>query len=224
MEPSENRPGATRATRWTIWLSLAAVSATAAVASYIHALAVVRAADGNVPVAWFIAALADPAIFAASVNILDASRRGLPRPRWSVVSVVVAVVVTLGANVAAGNPHAVPSWLVNVWPPVAFVMALESLTSYVRRGQHRAAGVPAAAAVTAQPPAAHVGADPREWLNGVVRSLADSRTDREVAVALGISRGRVRAALDEEPPAGTDAHPPAQAVPAGLNGHGGHDG
>lgn len=125
----------TNATRWTIWLSLAAVSGTAAVASYLHALAVVQAADGDTVVAYFIAALADPAIFAASVNILDASRRGLSLPKWSIVSIVLAIAVTLGANIMAGSPRSVPPWLVNVWPPVAFLMALESLMSFIRRGR-----------------------------------------------------------------------------------------
>jgi hypothetical protein len=139
----------TKATRITIWFSLAAVSLIAAVASYLHALGVVQAADGRTIVAACVAALADPTIFAATVNIRDANRQGDDVPGWSVFSIVVAIVVTLGMNIAAGNPHEVPKWLVNVWPPVAFVLALESLMSYLRRGRGAApspvdGGAPAA--------------------------------------------------------------------------------
>lgn len=124
-----------KATTRTIWLSLGAVALVGAAASYRQALGVVQAADGRTFVSWCVAGLADPTILAASVNIIDANRQGDRVPRWSVVSVALAVVVTLGMNIAAGSPHSMPRWLVSVWPPVAFLLALESLMSYLRRGR-----------------------------------------------------------------------------------------
>ena len=121
--------------RRAIWPALAIIATVAAVASYLQALVVVQAADGRGPVTYFVAALADPTIFAASANIYDAYRRKERLPLLSMLSVVVAGVVTGGANVMAGHPHEVPAWLVRLWPPVAFLLALESLMSYVRRGR-----------------------------------------------------------------------------------------
>lgn len=55
------------ATRWMIRLALAGVTALAAWASYLHALTVVRVADGRTLVAWFLPAVADLLIAALSL-------------------------------------------------------------------------------------------------------------------------------------------------------------
>src|SRR5258708_13059192 len=122
-------------TRVIAWLSLAAVALVAAIASYLHALVVVQAADGRTAVAWFIPLLAALVVASGAANVLDASRTGHSRPGWSMVAIGVGLAATLYANVAAGFPHLVPAWLVNVWPPVAFGLALESITGMVRRGR-----------------------------------------------------------------------------------------
>lgn len=123
-------------TRWTARLSLTAVALIAAVASYLHALVVVQAADGRGLVAYFIPFLADLVIASAAANILDAGRTGHARPRWSIAAVGVGIVATLYANIMYGYPERVPSWLVNGWPPVAFALTLESITGMVRRGRN----------------------------------------------------------------------------------------
>ena len=124
-----------RATRWTIRLGLAATTGIAAFASYLHALDVVEAADGRTAVAYLIPALADLVIATASANILDASRRGQSWPPLAKVAAGVGIVVTVAANIMATWPHAVPVWCVNVWPPLAFFLALEQLADHVRRGR-----------------------------------------------------------------------------------------
>lgn len=124
-----------KATSRTIWGSLGTISLIAGVASYLGTLAVVQAARGHTILSYFEAALADPTIAAASVNIVDAHHQGAKVPKVSILSITVAVVVTLGANVMSTNPYMVPKWLVNVWSPVAFLMAFESLMSYLRRGR-----------------------------------------------------------------------------------------
>lgn len=129
-----DRPERSKATSRTIWLSLGGIALVGGIASYGRALGVIQAVDGKSLLAWFEAALADPTIAAASVNIVDAHRQGAKVPKLSILSIVVAAVVTLGANVVYGNPHPVPRPLVNVWPPVAFLLAFESLMSYLRRG------------------------------------------------------------------------------------------
>lgn len=124
-----------KATARTIWLSLGGIALVGGAASYGRTLGVIQAVDGKSLLAWFEAALADPTIAAASVNIVDARRQGSKVPWLSIVSILVAAAFTISANVVYGQPHPLPRWLVNVWPPVAFLMAFESLMSYLRRGQ-----------------------------------------------------------------------------------------
>lgn len=128
-------PARSKATSRTIWLSLGGIALVGGTASYLRALGLIQAVDGANIMAYFEALLADPTIAAASVNIVDAHRQGKKVPKLSIVSIIVAAVVTLGANVMSADPRAVPKWLVNVWPPVAFLLAFESLMSYLRRGR-----------------------------------------------------------------------------------------
>ena len=137
---ASDHPERSDATRLTIWLSLGGIALVGGTASYLRALGLIQAVDGRNIMAYFEALLADPTIAAASVNIVDAHRQGEKIPKLSIASIVVAAVVTLGANVMSADPRAVPKWLVNVWPPVAFLLAFESLMSYLRRG--RAAASP----------------------------------------------------------------------------------
>jgi hypothetical protein len=177
-----------------IWLALAYVAVVGIAASYLQALHVVQATDGRGLVSYFVAGLADPTLFAAITNISDSTRRGQGWPVWSVCSVVVALVVTGGANVMAGSPHDVPGWVVRLWPPVAFLMALESLLSWQRR---------------ARLPAAE-GHDEPVPVEVALRVLAGRYSQRSLAAALGVPRSRV--AGWRAPVAG-----------AALNGDGAHE-
>src|SRR6516225_4157785 len=137
---------AARAPRVVGWVALAGVSLIAGIASYFHALAVVQAAGATAPVAYLVPALADLVILGASADLLAASRAGQPRPRLTMLALGTGIAVTLAMNVVASHPHAMPSWLVDGWPAVAFVLALESLAGLVRRGRggDAAPAVPAA--------------------------------------------------------------------------------
>ena len=190
---------ASLASRPGIWLSMAYVAVVGAGASYIQALTVVQATDGRGAVSYFVAGLADPTIFAASANLYDAYRKGERLPRWSMLSIAVALVVTGGANGMAGHPSVVPAWLVRAWPPVAFLMALESLMSYVRRGR----GVLAPEGV----PAAPGHPEPVATEEALALLLA-SDSQRKLAEALGVPRSRVE----------TWAARTAVAAHAGANG------
>jgi hypothetical protein len=132
---ASDHPERSKATSRTIWLSLGGIALVGGTASYLRALGLIQAVDGRDIMAIFEAALADPTIAAASVNIVDAHRQGSKVPKLSILSIAVAAVVTLGANVMSSDPSEVPKWLVNVWPPLAFLLAFESLMSYLRRGR-----------------------------------------------------------------------------------------
>jgi hypothetical protein len=126
---------AARTPRVVGWLALAGVSLIAGIASYFHALAVVEAAGATPPVAYLVPALADLVILGASADLLAASRAKHNRPKLTMVSLGVGVVVTLTFNVVSPHPHAMPPWLVAGWPALAFTLALESLMGLVRRGR-----------------------------------------------------------------------------------------
>jgi Protein of unknown function (DUF2637) len=145
----ESKP-ATSAPRVVGWLALAGVSLIAGIVSYFHALAVVQAAGARPPVSYLVPALADLVILGASADLLAASRAGQPRPRLTMVALTVGIVVTLTMNVVASYPHALPAWLVDGWPALAFTLALESLAGLVRRGRGGASQAPAPAASTVE--------------------------------------------------------------------------
>ena len=204
---------ATRTPRAVGWLALAGVSLIAGIASYFHALAVVQAAGATAPVSYLVPALADLVILGASADLLTASRAGQPRPRLTMVALGVGVVVTLAFNVVASHPHAMPSWLVDGWPALAFILALESLAGLVRRGRGGLTGLPAPAASSQGQPAAP------ETTDEALRLLLATGSQRGLADALGVSRSRVEAW------AGRVAEPaePVLADPGHtLNGDGPH--
>lgn len=160
--PARQPRSAASAPRVVGWLALAGVSLIAGVASYFHAFAVVDASGARPPVSYLVPALADLVILGASADLLAASRAGARRPRLTMVALGVGIVVTLAMNIAAGNPAAVPKWLVNGWPALAFTLALESLAGLVRRGRGGSDTPPAPAATTVTVGCGHGVADTRD--------------------------------------------------------------
>ena len=206
-----------RATGRTIWLSLGAIALVGGIASYGRALGVIQAADGKSILAWFEAALADPTIAAASVNIVDAHRQGKKVPKLSILSIVVAAVVTLGANIVYGAPQPLPKWLVNVWPPVAFLLAFESLMSYLRRGHGTAAADDPATESHGIPCPHGVASDVDDAVRQAYEHERDCEGGKptfvEFEARFGINRKRV-AELVRQPAAGaSQGH-----APAAMNG------
>lgn len=218
--PAASRhPRRSKATGRTIWLSLGGIALVGGVASFGRTLGVIQAVDGRSILAWFEAALADPTIAAASVNIVDARRHDSKVPWLSVLSILVAAAFTLSANVVYGQPHPMPRWLVNVWPPVAFLMAFESLMSYLRRGQ----GVLSADTESLDGQCPHGVA---ATVDEAVRLAYEHGRDcegitpkfTELGTRFAMDRKKVAELVRQQPPespAGADR----EAVPAGMNGH-----
>ena len=69
----------------------------------------------------------DGLIWAASMVVLDASRRGQPVPRLAAWSLGAGIVAAVGANLAHG--------LVSAWPALALVASFELLMILVRTGR-----------------------------------------------------------------------------------------
>ena len=213
------------------WLALAGVSLIAGIASWFHALGVVEASGATAPVSYLVPALADLVILGASADLLAASRAGHLRPKLTMVALGVGVVVTLTFNLFASHPHAMPSWLVDGWPALAFILALESLAGLVRRGR----GAPSLIAPGGAP-ATPDHAEPAEppSTDEALRTLLATGSRRGLAEALGVPKSRVdtwanwvaTAALQQPPsdaagapsPLSTGAPRPPQTT---LNGNGG---
>ena len=205
------RPGVTagRAPRVVGWLALGGVSLIAGIASYFHALGVVEASGATPPVSYLVPALADLVILGASADLLAASRAGQPRPKLTMLALSVGVVVTLAFNVVASHPHAMPSWLVDGWPALAFILALESLAGLVRRGRGARPDHPAPAAQIITVGCGHGVAETRE--ERVVDAFLHQRdclgaepSYRDLGRAFGLHHDTA-----------------GQLVKAALNGHGG---
>jgi Protein of unknown function (DUF2637) len=217
----------TKATRWLAGAALAVVSLFAGIISYNHALDVVRAAGAHPPVAYLVPFLADFVILGASASLLAASRGGLRWPRWDVLALAVGVVVTLAMNVAAAEPRIVPPWLVDAWPPVAFVLALESLAGMVRRGRGSAVPPPAAAAPAA---CGHtVAADAPQGERVVMAYLHERDCEgvehpsmrglgRQFHIHHNTVRKLVTAGLPADPAGALSPSPEQAPRPAALNG------
>ncbi|URN05494.1 DUF2637 domain-containing protein [Actinomadura madurae] len=123
---------ADRLIRITTALAVVAVAAVAAVISYRHAYELVHAHGESGPTARLVPFTVDGLIWAASMVILDASRRRQPAPPLAKWSLAVGIVATVGANVAHGASHGVIGAVVSAWPALALVGSFELLMTLTR--------------------------------------------------------------------------------------------
>lgn len=105
-----------RLIRITTALAVVAVAAVAAVISYRHAYELVHSHGEAGPTARLVPFTVDGLIWAASMVILDASRRKQPAPRLAKWSLAVGIVATVGANVAHGTSYGLIGAVVSAWP------------------------------------------------------------------------------------------------------------
>lgn len=170
-------------------LALAALAGITAVVSYLHALAVVRAAGNSGLVAYLVPFVADLMIATASLALLEAARNGARKPPLAVASVVVGIGATLAMNVAAGMGHGTGGALVAALPPVALVLSLETLMGLVRRA--RGGQLPA---MPGQCPHEVAGSAEEAIIAAFLHGrdcLEDQPSQRHLAAAFGLSRQRV---------------------------------
>ena len=131
-----------RLIRITTALAVATVAAVAAVISYRHAYELVSTHGETGLTARLLPFTVDGLILAASMLILDASRRDRPVPplaRWCLGAGIAA---TIGANLAHGIGHGPIGALVSAWPALALAGSFELLMTLIRTDQ-RPSGEPA---------------------------------------------------------------------------------
>ena len=139
-----------RLIRITTALAVATVAAVAAVISYRHAYELVSSHGESGLTARLVPFTVDGLILAASMLILDASRRNQSAPplaRWCLGAGIVA---TISANLAHGLGHGPIGALVSAWPALALAGSFELLMTLIRTG-HRESAAPSRFTSTNQP-------------------------------------------------------------------------
>jgi len=143
----------------------------------------------------------DGLIWAASMVVLDASRRGQPVPRLAAWSLGTGMVATVGANLAHGVGHGPVGALVSAWPALALVGSFELLMMLIRTGRGpQASDAKAGSRYQAAPPLAQdeplkPSAAP---LEETVRARHDAgHSQRAIARELNIDRRKIKRILDQ---------------------------
>jgi Protein of unknown function (DUF2637) len=126
---------AERVIRWSRrgwWFGAAAV---AAVASYEHAYALVRAHGEGGWTGRLVPLTVDGLIYASSMVIVDSARRKTRVPALARPLLGLGIAATLAANVAHGLGHGPVGAAVAAWPAVALVGSYELLMTVIRSSQ-----------------------------------------------------------------------------------------
>jgi hypothetical protein len=108
-----------RVIRWTTAGAVVGVAAVAAVASYEHAYALVRAHGEAGWTGRLVPLTVDGLIYASSMAMLDSARRKVPVPALARWLLGLGIAATLAANVAHGLGHGPSGAVVAAWPAVA---------------------------------------------------------------------------------------------------------
>jgi len=120
---------ADRVIRWT---TAGAVAGVAAMASYEHAHALVRAHGEAGRTGRPISLTTDGLIYATSIVMLDSARRKVPVSALARWLLGLGIAATLAANVAHGPGHRLAGATVAAWPAVALVVSQELLMIIIR--------------------------------------------------------------------------------------------
>ncbi len=117
--------------RWSTAGAVAGVAAVAAVASYEHAYALVRARGETGWIGRLVPLTVDGLIYASSMVMLDSARREVPVPALARWLLGLGIAATLAANVAHGLGHG-PAGAVAAWPAIALVGSYELFMTIIR--------------------------------------------------------------------------------------------
>ena len=190
-----------RLIRITTALGVVMVAALAAVISYQHAYELVSSHGETGLTARLMPFTVDGLILAASMLILDASRRNRTAPALAHWCLGAGIAATIGANPAHGLGHGPIGALVSAWPALALAGSLELFMMLIRYSatapvesadQSRAVDAEPEAIVDAplvSAAAPTVEQTVREWHDG-------GRSQRAIARELSLDRRKVKRILD----------------------------
>ena len=131
--------------RWSTAGAVAGVAAVAAVASYEHAYALVRAHGETGWIGRLVPLTVDGLIYASSMVLLDSARREAPVPALTRWLLGLGIAATLAANVAHGLGHGPVGAAVAAWPAIALVGSYELFMTIIRGTRQPVGGVSGAA-------------------------------------------------------------------------------
>ena len=118
--------------RWSTAGAVVGVAAVAAVASYEHACALVRAHGETGWIGRLVPLTVDGLIYASSMVMLDSARREVRVPALARWLLGLGIAATLAANVAHGLGHGPVGAAVAAWPAVALVGSYELFMTIIR--------------------------------------------------------------------------------------------
>ena len=190
-----------RVIRITTALAVVAVAGVAAIISYQHAYELVRSHGESGATARLAPFTVDGLILAASMVMLDASRRSQRVPRLAGWSLAVGIVATVGANLAHGVVHGPIGALVSAWPAVALAGSFELLMMLIRTGHRDDTELSADTARHHPAPAsdhdAPVATSPMPSLEQTVRAWHEAgHSQRAIARELNIDRRKVKQIIE----------------------------
>jgi hypothetical protein len=190
-----------RLIRITTALAVVAVAAVAAVISYRHAYELVTTHGETGATARLVPFTVDGLILAASMLILDASRRSEPVPplaRWCLAAGILA---TIGANLAHGLGHGPIGALVSAWPALALAGSFELLMTLIRSKPDTTQTATPAGHDRQAPPAVHPAPPVPVGAPGVEQTVPAwhraGRSQRAIARELGIDRHKIKRIIDD---------------------------
>jgi hypothetical protein len=128
--------------RWSTAGAVVGVAAVAAVASYEHAYALIRAHGEEGWTGHLVPLTVDRLIYASSMVMLDSARRKTPVPTLARWLLGLGIAATLAANVAHGLGHGPVGAAVAAWPAIALVGSYELLMMVIRSSQAAPDGTP----------------------------------------------------------------------------------
>ena len=188
--------------RITTALAVVAVAVVAATISYQHAYELVRSHGESGVTARLLPFTVDGLIWAASMVVLDASRRNRPVPRLAAWSLGAGIVATVGANLAHGVGHGPLGALVSAWPALALVGSFELLMMLIRRGRGTWPGEAGCERFHQAVPPLAQEAPPELTAAPILEQTVRARheaghSQRAIARELNIDRRKVKRILDQ---------------------------
>jgi hypothetical protein len=187
-----------RLIRITTALAVIAVAGVAAIISYQHAYELVSSHGKSGMTARLLPFTVDGLIWAASMVVLDASRRNQRVPRLAQWSLGVGIVATVGANLAHGLGHGTVGALVSAWPALALVDSYELLMVLIRSENRAASAWHGNAPQIQEAPTLAQSTPPAQaTLEQTVRAWHFAgRSQRAIARELTIDRRKVKQIID----------------------------
>jgi Protein of unknown function (DUF2637) len=191
-----------RLIRITTALAVATLAAVAAVISYRHAYELVSSHGESGLTARLVPFTVDGLILAASMLILDASRRNQPAPALARWCLGAGIVATIGANLAHGLGHGPIGALVSAWPALALAGSFELLMTLIRMARRASVAPSLPVSVSQSMPITENNAPPAlteaPGLEQAVRVWHSAgHSQRAIARALQIDRRRVKRIIDK---------------------------